>query len=47
VCVSDRPFSEVAKSEGLFAVGGVAFALFIVGVVVAVATAILGRTRTP
>ncbi|MBK9001715.1 MAG: hypothetical protein IPM35_38830 [Myxococcales bacterium] len=44
VCVSDRPFAEVAKREGLFAVGGVALALFVVSVVVAVATAILARS---
>lgn len=47
VCVSDRPFAEVAKKEGLLAVAGVAFALFIISVVVAVATAIVGRTRAP
>ncbi|MCK6533697.1 MAG: hypothetical protein L6Q84_12070 [Polyangiaceae bacterium] len=47
VCVSDRPFAEVAKKEGLFAVAGVAFALFIVSVVVAVATSIVARTRAP
>jgi hypothetical protein len=44
VCVSDRPFAEVAKREGMFAIGGVALALFVVSVVVAVATAILGRS---
>lgn len=44
VCVSDRPFAEVAKREGLFALGGTVLALFVVSVVVAVATAILGRT---
>lgn len=44
VCVSDRPFAEVAKREGLFAIGGVALALFVVSVVVAVATAIVGRS---
>lgn len=43
VCVSDRPFSEVAKREGLFALGGVVLAMFVVSVVVAVATAMLGR----
>jgi hypothetical protein len=47
VCVSDRPFSEVAKREGLVALGGTVLALFIVSVVVAVATAILGRAGGP
>jgi hypothetical protein len=45
VCVSDRPFVETAKREGLFALAGVGLALFIVSVVVAVGAAMLGRTQ--
>ncbi|MBK7584370.1 MAG: hypothetical protein IPI67_29715 [Myxococcales bacterium] len=44
VMVSNRPFPEIAKREGLFALGGVTLALFIVSIVVAVATQIIGRT---
>jgi hypothetical protein len=44
VCVSDRPFADGAKREGMFALLGTGLALFIVSVVVAVASAILART---